>query len=96
MKTFKSHLKNKLKNKEFKEIYDEERQLIELSLKIIESREKRGLSQTELAGMANITQQQLSKVENGTNCNMTTFLKICNALGLQLNLNRSRKKLLSA
>lgn len=33
----------------------------------------------------NVTQQQLSKIENGINCNILTFLKVCNALGLVFN-----------
>ncbi len=82
MKTFKKHLNDSLKDSGFNEIYNEERKLIELSLKIHEAREKSGLSQLEVANMAHVTQQQLSKIENGKNCNMITFLKVCRALGL--------------
>ncbi len=82
MKTFKKHLNDSLKDSRFNEIYNEERKLIELSLKIHEAREKSGLSQLEVANMAHVTQQQLSKIENGKNCNMITFLKVCRALGL--------------
>ncbi len=85
MKTFKKHLDDSLKDPEFKDIYNEERKLIELSLRIHEAREKSGLSQIEVAKMAHVTQQQLSKIENGNNCNMITFLKVCNALGLDFN-----------
>ena len=85
MKTFKKHLDVSLKDQEFKDIYNEERKLIELSLRIHEAREKSGLSQIEVAQMAHVTQQQLSKIENGKNCNMMTFLKVCNALGLDFN-----------
>ncbi len=85
MKTFKKHLDVSLKDPEFKDIYNEERKLIELSLRIHEAREKSGLSQIEVAQMAHVTQQQLSKIENGKNCNMMTFLKVCNALGLDFN-----------
>ena len=85
MRTFKKHLDDSLKDPEFKEIYNEESKLIELSLRIHEAREKSGLSQLEVAKMAHVTQQQLSKIENGNNCNMITFLKVCNALGLDFN-----------
>lgn len=57
MKIFKSHLGEKLKDQEFKEIYGEEKQLLEISLKVIEARKNAGLSQHELACKANITQQ---------------------------------------
>ncbi len=76
MKTFKKHLNEKLKDEQFKKLYEEERLLVELSLKILGTRELKGLSQKEVAQKAKVTQQQLSKVENGINCNLTTFLKI--------------------
>ncbi len=43
MKTFKKHLNDSLKDLKFNEIYNEERKLIELSLKIHEVRKKSGL-----------------------------------------------------
>jgi DNA-binding XRE family transcriptional regulator len=86
MRSFKKHLNEKLKKKGFKKLYDEERRLAELSLRIYEYRELMGLSQQELAKRARITQQQLSKIENGVNCNLATFLRVCNALGLELDL----------
>jgi DNA-binding XRE family transcriptional regulator len=86
MRTFNKHLKKMLNDKEFRRHYTEERRLIDLSIKIINQRNKRGLTHIELARKANITQQQLSKIENGVNCNMITFLKVCNALGLKVNV----------
>lgn len=87
MRTFRKHLNEKLKDKQFKKLYEEERQLATLSLKILGTREQRGLSQKDVAQKANVTQQQLSKVENGINCNLTTFLKVCNALDLKIDLD---------
>jgi HTH-type transcriptional regulator / antitoxin HipB len=92
MKTFKKHLNEKLKNEHFKKLYEEERQLTELSLRILDAREKQGLSQKEVAKKAKVTQQQLSKVENGINCNLKTFLKVCNALELKIDLGQTRIK----
>ena len=93
MKTFKKHLNEKLDNKKFTKIYNEERQLNLLAIKILELRQNLGISQTELARKAKITQQQLSKVENGINCNMTTFFKVCNALGLAVGLYKGKKRI---
>ncbi|PKL39243.1 MAG: XRE family transcriptional regulator [Spirochaetae bacterium HGW-Spirochaetae-1] len=90
MKTFKKHLEKELKDNNFKKKYEEENELLEISLKILEERNKLGLTQKELAAKANITQQQLSKVENGINCNMATFLKVCNALDIKLGLKKAR------
>jgi HTH-type transcriptional regulator/antitoxin HipB len=67
--TFNSHLKEKLKNKRFKKMYEEEKELLDISLKILETRREQNLSQAELANRAHITQQQLSRIENGMNFN---------------------------
>lgn len=86
MRSFKKHLEEKLKNERFRRLYEEEKQLAELSLRILKTREHLGLSQLEVAKKAKITQQQLSRIENGNNCNLATFLKVCNALGLKVDL----------
>lgn len=88
MKTFKKHLNESLKSDDFSSLYNEEKKLIELALKVHEAREKSGLSQIEVAKKAHVTQQQLSKLENGSNCNMMTFLKVCNALGLNVDFKQ--------
>lgn len=82
MKTFKSHLREKLQDEEFKEFYEEERQLLRIAMEITSARARLGISQKELAAKAHVSQQQLSKVENGVNCNMLTLLKVSKALGL--------------
>ncbi len=45
MRSFRNHLKEKLKDERFRRIYKEEKQLAELSLKIYHLREQMGLSQ---------------------------------------------------
>ena len=92
MRTFKSHIKNKLKDNNFKEMFDEEKKLIELFLKIHEIREQSGLSQNEVAKKAHVTQQQLSKIENGINCNIITLLKVCNALNVDLYIDGKKTR----
>lgn len=56
MKTFQKHLNEKSKDIEFKRFYDEEKGLINLSLKIQNKRTGLGLSQKELVNKAKITQ----------------------------------------
>ena len=92
MRSFRSHLEEKLKDERFRRLYEEEKHLTELSLEIHRIRERMGLSQKEVARRAKITQQQLSKVENGINCNLTTFLKVCHALDLKVELGRTRER----
>ena len=90
MHSFDAYLKKQLKNPKIKEAYKQERKLIELALKVRRAREKEGLTQTELAQKAQITQQQLSKVESGISCNITTFLKVIQALHLNFTLTHQK------
>jgi ribosome-binding protein aMBF1 (putative translation factor) len=85
--TFRKHLNEKMKNPNFKKMYEEEKHLLELGLLIINAREQKGLTQKELAQKSHVTQQQLSRIENGVNCNMLTFIKVSSALGLGLTLS---------
>ena len=83
MKTLRRQISESRKDSEFNARFEEERKLLELSMKVYGAREESGLSQVEVAKRAHVTQQQLSKIENGNNCNMLTFLKVCNALSLE-------------
>ena len=87
MRFFKDHLNEELKDPDFKKLYEEEKHLLELGMAIAEAREQKGLSQKELAQKSQVTQQQLSKIENGLNCNMLTFIKVSSALGLGLTIS---------
>ena len=93
MRTFRKHLKEQMKDPEFAKGYNEEKRIIELAVKIAKERNKLGISQAELARKAHVTQQELSKVENGANCNMHTFIKVCIALGLKLNFEREKARI---
>jgi HTH-type transcriptional regulator / antitoxin HipB len=88
MKTFRRHLRESLKDPEFKQLYDEEKELLDLSMKLQEARQKSGASQKKVAKDAQLTQQQLSKIENGENCNILTYLKASRAVGYRLTLQR--------
>ena len=92
MKTLKSHLKESLKNEKFKELFEDEKELLDVSLQLQEERKNAGFSQKDLAEAAHLTQQQVSKVENGINCNIITYLKASRAIGLKLNLSRSHTR----
>ena len=84
MMFFEDHLNEKLKDPEFKKLYEEESRLLRLGYEISKAREQKGISQKELAQKSQVTQQQLSKIENGINCNMLTFIRVSAALGLDL------------
>jgi HTH-type transcriptional regulator / antitoxin HipB len=87
--TFQSHLKKLRQIEEFNEKYEEEKRIVGLAIKIAEFRQKQKLTQAELAKRSGITQQQLSKLERGENCNVATFLKVCNSLGVEVMLRRT-------
>ena len=84
---YKEHLAEEMKNPEFRKAFEEEKRLLALSYAIVAAREKHGLTPKELAEKSHVTQQQLSKIENGINCNMLTFIKVSNALGLGLTVS---------
>ena len=92
MKTVKKHISKSMKNDTFKHFFEEEKELLEVSLRLHEARKKSGLSQKELARAAHLTQQQVSRVENGANCNIMTYLKAGKAIGLRLKLSRPGRK----
>ncbi|MCL2193340.1 MAG: helix-turn-helix transcriptional regulator [Treponema sp.] len=84
---FKDHLDEKMKCDKFKKAYEEEKHLLELGLAISQAREQQGITQSELAQKCSVTQQQLSKIENGVNCNLLTFIRVSSALGLDLTVS---------
>jgi HTH-type transcriptional regulator / antitoxin HipB len=90
MRTLKSHIKASLKNSRFRKYFEEEKELLEVSLQLQKARENAGLSQKEIAEAAHITQQQVSKVENGTNCNILTYLKVSHAIGIRFGVSRQK------
>jgi HTH-type transcriptional regulator/antitoxin HipB len=88
---FDKYLKEQLKDPKFKEFYEEERELLEMAYRLNEERKKQGKSQGDIARKANLTQQQFSRVENGDNCNIMTYLKACHAVGLRMELRPIRQ-----
>jgi DNA-binding XRE family transcriptional regulator len=84
LRSFDDHLNEKLKDPEFKRKYEGEKRLLDIAVEIAEARERQGLTQDELAQKCHVTQQQVSKIENGVNCNVLTLLRVSSTLGLTL------------
>ena len=59
-----------------------EKMRVDLAVAIARKREAEGLSQSVIARLAHLTQQQLSKIENGENCTIDTYFKAMAALGM--------------
>ena len=88
VKTFRSRLREDLKDPEFKAHYQEERQALKLAMKIAKLREKKGLSQQQLAKLMGTSQQAVSRIESGEYEGFTlkTLEKIAEATGTKVKI----------
>lgn len=77
---FKDNLRKK--DPDFESRIQAEKLRVDLSVAIARKREEGGLSQTVIARLAHLTQQQISKIENGDNCTIDTYFKAMAALGM--------------
>tara|TARA_B100000427_G_scaffold155457_1_gene129218 strand:+ start:2390 stop:2695 length:306 start_codon:yes stop_codon:yes gene_type:complete len=74
---------------EFKLLFEKEIEINQIANLIYELRTRAGLTQTELAKKANITQPVLARLESGRNTRvptLTLLLKVAQATGKKLNL----------
>lgn len=88
VRTFRSRLREDLKDPEFRAHYREERQALKLAMNIIKLREKKGLSQQQLAKLMDTSQQAISRIESGEYDGFTlkTLEKLAKATGTQLKI----------
>jgi DNA-binding Xre family transcriptional regulator len=77
------YVQEKLKNKEFRHLYEIERAKVALAQKISEMRQKKRLNQKALAEKLGVSQQFISQLETGEGRNLTldTLVKIAESLG---------------
>ncbi len=77
------YLKKKLKNEEFRRLYEFECAKVALAQKIAELREGKHLRQVDLARRLGVSQQFISQIETGEEKNLTieTIIKIAKSLG---------------
>jgi len=88
VRTFRSRLREELKDPEFKSHYQEERQALKLAMKIAKLREKKGLSQQQMAKLMGTSQQAVSRIESGEYEGFTlkTLEKIAEATGTKVKI----------
>ncbi|MDP1989606.1 MAG: helix-turn-helix transcriptional regulator [Syntrophales bacterium] len=88
VRTFQSRLREDIKDPEFKKHYEEERQALKLAMKIAELRDKKGLSQQQLAQLMGTSQQAISRIESGRYEGFTlkTLEKIAEATGMRVKI----------
>jgi HTH-type transcriptional regulator/antitoxin HipB len=88
VRTFQSRLREDIKDPEFKVHYQEEKQALMLAIKISELREKKGLSQQQLAKLMGTSQQAISRIESGEYEGFTlkTLEKIAESTGMRVKI----------
>lgn len=88
VRTFRSRLSEDLKDPDFKAHYQEERQALKLAMKIAKLREKKGLSQQQMAKLMGTSQQAISRIESGDYEGFTlkTLEKIAEATGTRVKI----------
>ena len=82
-------LKEKLKNPEFKQLYERECAKVALAQRIAELREEKHLNQADLAKKLGVSQQFISQIETGQESNLTlnTLLRLASTLGRGLKIS---------
>ena len=81
-------LKRKLQNPEFRAAYDAEDKRIELVLQIIKLRQRRGMTQSDLAKAIGTRQANVSRLERfDANLTLGTLEKVARALGANLQID---------
>jgi DNA-binding XRE family transcriptional regulator len=88
VRTFQRRLQEDCKDPEFRAHYLEEKQALKLAMKIAELREKKGLSQQQLAKLMGTSQQAISRIESGKYEGFTlkTLEKIAEATGMRVKI----------
>lgn len=89
VRTFKSRLREDLKNPAFKAHFLEERNALQLAMKIAKLREQKGLTQGMMAKLMGTSQQAISRIESGEYEGFTlkTLERIAEATGTQLKID---------
>ena len=85
-------LKERLKNKEFKQFYEIECANVALAQKIAELRQNKHIRQIDLAKRLGVSQQFVSQIETGEEKNLTieTLVRIAKSLGRGVSISFPR------
>lgn len=89
MRKFRNRLKEDLRDKDFKQAFDEEDVFARLAVEIAKAREEQGLSQRQLAERLHTTQQTVSRLENPRNrsFSLTSLIKLAKVFHKSLEIH---------
>lgn len=85
-------LEEQLKNPEVAQSFHDGLEELRLAVKIAQLREKRGLTQTQLAAKMNTSASVISRLENSGKCTISTLRKVTEALDAVLQIGMSPKE----
>lgn len=93
-KKFQKDLNADLKKDDaFGMLYQIESAKLKIADKLVELREKMGLTQVQLAKKMKVSQQFISKVESGSdNITIESLIKFCDILGVTLSIDVEKRK----
>ena len=87
LKRVEEHLQEKRRHPSFRELQELDEEKLKVAKVIISARIRRGLSQTTLARKLGVTQQQVSKLENGDFDHLATLQKVLTVLGYHVKVS---------
>ena len=89
LRSVEEHLKEKRQDAAFRELHELDEEKLKVAKVIISERIRRRLTQAALARQLGVTQQQVSKIENGDFDNLATVQHILVMLGYQVRVSAS-------
>ena len=81
------HLQEKRSHPSFRELHELDQEKLKVAKVILGARIRRSLSQAALARQLGVTQQQVSKLENGDFDNLATLQKVLTVLGYHVKVS---------
>ena len=81
------HLREKLHDPQFKESYAVELFKAQVAKEVVQVRMKEGLTQEELADKVGVSQQEISKIENGEFQQIKTVVRVLIALNHRITVS---------
>ena len=91
---FDLYLEEQLKDKEFKKLYEQERMKTEIAIEIYRLRQRKKMTQAQLAKSIKMPQANIARIEQGQHLpTLITLAKIFDALGQTVNIKFGQKSI---